>query len=412
MTPKLNTLALAVMTLYVSTVNADDSTMPTFSLSSFGTVGIVHSSEKNADFTSSIYKPNGAGYTRNWDADVDSLIGAQVTANLTQQLSAVVQVISEQRYDDSYRPTLEWANFKYQFTPDFSLRAGRTVQPAFLLSDSRKVGYTLPWVRPPGEVYSLIPVTSTDGLDLSYRLHFGDLTNTVQGNVGQGDFRMPANTGRTVSRDAWGISNLTEYGALTTRVTYQKTHLTVESFNPLFDGFRNFGEEGNAIADRYDSKDKPFEFVGVGAIYDPGQWFVMGEWGHFDSHSVIGAMSAWYLSGGYRIDAFTPYVTYARSKTVSETSAAGLNTSTLPPALAGAATDLNSTLNTLLVGSSGQQTLSVGMRWDFTKNMDAKLQYDHTRLDSNASGPLVNLQPDYQPGGSFNLFSLAIDFVF
>lgn len=412
MRPTFNTLALAVMTLYASTVDADDASLPSFSLSSFGTAGIVHSSEKNADFTPSIYKPNGAGHTRNWDADVDSLIGAQATANFTPWLSAVVQVISEQRYDNSYRPSLEWANFKYQFTPDFSLRVGRTVQPAFLLSDSRKVGYTLPWVRPPGEVYSLIPVTSTDGLDLSYRQHFGDLTNTVQGNVGQGDFRMPANTGRTLSRDAWGISNLTEYGDLTTRVTYQKTHLTVESFNSLFDGFRSFGEEGNAIADRYDVKDKPLDFVGLGAIYDPGKWFVMGEWGHFDSRSAIGTMSAWYVSGGYRIDAFTPYVTYARSKTVSETSTAGLNTSALPPALAGEAAGLNNALNTLLASSSGQQTLSVGMRWDFTKNMDAKLQYDHTRLDSNASGPLINLQPSYEPGGSFNLLSLAVDFVF
>jgi len=412
MTPRLNRLALAVMTLYAGAVDADDSTPPMFSLSSFGTVGIVHSSEKNADFTSSIYKPNGAGHTRNWDADVDSLVGAQLTANFTSQLSAVVQVISEQRYDDSYRPGLEWANFKYQFTPDFSVRVGRTVQPAFLFSDSRKVGYTLPWVRPPGEVYSMVPVTSTDGMDLSYRLHFGDLTNTVQGNYGQSDPRLPHNTGKSLAKDSWGVSNLTEYGALTTRVTYQQTRLTVESFNPLFDSFRAFGEEGNAIADRYDSKGKRFEFVGVGAIYDPGKWFAMGEWGYFDSHSIIGTLSAWYLSAGYRMDAFTPYVTYARSRTLSETSSAGLTTSTLPPDLAGAATGLNGALNTILASSSSQQTLSVGVRWDFTKNMDAKLQYDHTRLGSSASGPLINLQPGFEPGGTFSLLSLAVDFVF
>ncbi len=412
MTPKLNRLALAAMTLYACTVDADDSTPAMFSLSSFGTAGIVHSSEKKADFTSSIYKPNGTGHTRNWDADVDSLIGAQVTANFTPQLSAVVQVISEQRYDNSYRPALEWANFKYQFTPDFSMRVGRTVQPAFLFSDSRKVGYTLPWVRPPGEVYSMVPVTSTDGMDLSYRLHFGDLTNTVQGNYGQSDSRLPDHAGRTLARDSWGVSNLTEYGALTTRITYQQTHLTIESFNSLFDSFRAFGEEGNQIADRYDTKGKRFEFVGVGATYDPGKWFVMGEWGHFNSHAVIGTQSAWYLSGGYRIDAFTPYVTYARSRTTSETSTAGLTTSALSPDLAAAATGLNGALNSILASSSSQQTLSVGVRWDFTKNMDAKLQYDHTRLGDDASGSLSNLQPGFEPGGTFSLLSLAVDFVF
>ncbi|XVN16126.1 hypothetical protein QZH46_10155 [Pseudomonas corrugata] len=150
MASRLYPLTLTVLTLYVCTANAADPNGPTFSVSSFGTVGMVHSSEKKADFTSSIYKPNGTGHSRSWSADVDSLIGAQVTARFTPELSAVVQVISEQRYDNSYRPYVEWANFKYQVTPDFSLRIGRTVQPAFLFSDSRKVGYTLPWVRPPG----------------------------------------------------------------------------------------------------------------------------------------------------------------------------------------------------------------------------------------------------------------------
>ncbi|AHL34478.1 hypothetical protein CD58_16930 [Pseudomonas brassicacearum] len=412
MVARLNTLALAMATLYVCPVSAEDSEKSIFSLSSFGTVGIVHSSENKADFTSSIFKPNGTGHARNWSADVDSLVGAQLTANFSPQLSAVVQVISEQQYDNSYEPSIEWANIKYQFTPDFSMRVGRTVQPAFLFSDSRKVGYTLPWVRPPGEVYSLIPVTNTDGIDLSYRLHFGDLTNTVQGNYGRSNPHMPNDMGKILAKGSWGVSNLTEYGALTTRITYLETHLTVESFNPLFDGFREFGEEGNRIADRYDTKDKRMKFVGVGAIYDPGKWFVMGEWGHFNSQAVIGTVSAWYLSGGYRLDEFTPYVTYARSRTDSETSTTGLSTSALPPDLAGAATQLNAALNSLMAANSSQQTLSVGMRWDFTTNMDAKVQYDHTRLGPRATGPLVNHQPGYEPGGNFSLLSLSVDFVF
>ncbi|MBT2338417.1 MULTISPECIES: porin [Pseudomonas] len=417
MTPRLNPLALAIMALYACNTDAAETGAgethgPTFSVSSFGTVGMVHSSEKNADFTSSIYKPNGAGHTHDWSANVDSLVGAQVTARFNPQLSAVVQVISEQRYDNSYRPSLEWANFKYQVTPDFSLRIGRTVQPAFLFSDSRKVGYTLPWVRPPGEVYSMIPVTSADGMDLSYRLHWGDVTNTVQGNVGQSTVKMPNDTGETRARDSWGISNLTEYGALTTRVTFQQTHLTYEPFNPLFDDFRQFGEQGNDIADRYDPKDKRYDFIGLGAIYDPGDWFIMGEWGHLRSHAVFGEMSAWYVSGGYRINAFTPYVTYARSKTLSETSTDGLDASSLPPELAGPAGELNGALNGILGSGSRQQTWSLGVRWDFAPNMDAKLQYDHTRLGNNTTGPLTNFQADFEPGGSFSLISLAVDFVF
>ncbi|QBZ90355.1 hypothetical protein EPZ47_17085 [Pseudomonas viciae] len=409
---KLNTLALAVVTLQASAVNAGAPDTSMFSLSTFGTVGIVHSSERKADFTSTIFKPNGAGHSRSWSADVDSLMGAQVIATFTPQLSAVVQVISEQRYDNSYRPFVEWANIKYQFTPDFSARVGRTVLPVFLLSDTRKVGYTLPWVRPPMEVYSLIPITSSDGVDLSYRFHVDELTNTVQGNYGQHDSRQPDGAGKAMARNLWGITNTTEFGALTTRITYMKTDLTVEQFNSLFDTFRAFGAEGNAIAKRYDSNDTPVGFFGIGASYDPGDWFVMSEWGRLDSRSALGTTSAWYVSGGYRVEAFTPYITYARSRTESETSASGLTVSTLPPAFAEAAVGLNGALNTILGSGEGRQTLSLGVRWDFTKNMDAKLQYDHTRLKGNSVGPLINPQPDFEPGGSFSVISLAVDFVF
>jgi len=59
-----------------------------------------------------------------------------------------------------------------------------------------------------------------------------------------------------------------------------------------------------------------------------------------------------------------------------------------------------------------QKTLSFGGRWDFAKNAALKLQYDRTRLGAGSSGALINLQPGFQPGGEFTVFSAAIDFVF
>jgi hypothetical protein len=147
--------------------------------------------EHNADFTSSIFKPNGAGYSHNWSADVDSLIGAQLTANFAAQLSAVVQVVSERRYDNTYIPELEWANIRCQITPDFSVRVGRIVLPTFLVSDARDVGYTYPWVRPPAELYGLVPVTNSDGVDVSYRVQFGGFVSTLQAAYGNKTAKFP-----------------------------------------------------------------------------------------------------------------------------------------------------------------------------------------------------------------------------
>src|ERR1700692_321141 len=90
--------------------SAEDPGASMFSLSGFGTLGVVHSSEDKADFTSTIFKPNGAGYSHDWSAAVDSLIAAQVTAHFTPQLTAVLQLDAEQNYDNSYRPHVEWAN--------------------------------------------------------------------------------------------------------------------------------------------------------------------------------------------------------------------------------------------------------------------------------------------------------------
>ncbi|MES2369915.1 MAG: hypothetical protein V4554_10580 [Pseudomonadota bacterium] len=401
---KLTPIALLVMALHAVGARADDDDDTSiFSFSGFGTVGVAHSSEDKADFTSTIFKPNGAGHTRDWSADVDSLIGAQVTANFTPQLSAVLQVISEQNYDNSYWPHVEWANIKYQFTPDFSVRVGRTVLPAFLLSDTRKVGYTYPWVRPPLEVYGLLPISHNDGLDLSYRLHLGELSNTLQVEVGQIDVNLVNNLGTIKERGWWGFSNTTESGPLTTRISYQKSYLTAASFNALFDAFRQFGPQGVVIADKYDPDDRPIHFLGIGASYDPGNWFVMGEWGQFDAHFFFGKQAAWYVSGGYRFGTFTPYVIYARAN-ADNLSDPGL----AAPGTAG----LNASLNSILSTKPVQNTLSIGGRWDFMKNADLKLQFDHTDIGAGSTGVLSNLQPGFQLGGKVNVFSATIDFVF
>jgi hypothetical protein len=411
----VQTAAALLVALHVADAVADDDAAARmFSFSGFGTFGLVHSSEQQADFTSTIFKPNGAGYSRAWSADVDSLIAGQVIANFTPKVSAVLQVVSEQNYDNTYRPHVEWANVKYQFTPDFSARIGRTALPVFMLTDSRLIGYANPWVRPPIELYGLSSITSNDGVDASYRLALGSAINTVQVSAGQTDFRFPTAGGSGVghARDlAWFVDTF-ERGFTTLRVSYGETRVTVPLYAPLFDAFREFGPEGTAIADKYDVNRRLVRFLGLGASYDPGTWFVMGEWGDIDSDSIIGDNSGWYVSSGYRFGKFTPYVTFAARRADSTTSDPGLTLAGLPPVLAGTAGALNASLNSQLGTRVVQNTLSIGSRWDFTKNAALKLQLEHTRHGAGSAGTLINVQPGFQPGGGVNVISATIDFVF
>ena len=391
---------------------AADPETPAFSFSGFGTLGVVHSSEGRADYSTGTIRPNGAGYSNDWSFDVDSRVAAQVSADFTQNISAVMQVIVEQRHDKTYFPTVEWLNVKYQFTPDFSFRAGRIVLPTLLVSDYRKVGYANQWLRPPVEVYDLIPITNGDGVDFSYRASLGEFRNTLQGIFFRTNPRLPVGAGTAKARDSIGLVYTGEYGGATARIAHVRGKATLDAFEPLFDALGQFGPEGTALVDKYGTVDKLYTFTTIGGSYDSGNWYAMGEWGVADLHNIVGKKSAWYLSGGYRLGAFTPYVTYARVKKDSVTSDPGLTVSALPPFLAGPAAALNAALNTQLASGPVQRTISVGGRWDFAKNAALKVQVDHIRIGAGSTGTLIKVQPDFQPGGKVNVFSATIDFVF
>jgi len=386
-----------------------------FSFSGYGTIGLAHSSEHKADFVANDLQYRGAGHSRNWSPDVDSRIGAQVSAQFTPQTSAVVQVTSEQRYDGTYAPAVEWANIKYAATPDFSVRAGRIVLPNFLVSDYRKVGFANVWVRPPVEVYGLVPLTNSDGIDISWRKRFGEVSNTVQLSYGNSSAKIPNDdtaSGEVSGKHGIGIFDTIEYGAATLHLSYFQADLTIGPYRPLADGFRNFGSEGNALADKYDTNNKPFSFIGIGGMYDPGKWFVAGEWGIIDTNSVYGKRAAWYTSGGYRVDKFTPYVSYARTSVRSQTSDPGLTLSSYPANARPTAAALNYSLNSVLQGAPVQETISVGVRWDLARNTALKIQYDHSNIINGSPGTLVNVQPGFVTGGTFNVVSITVDFLF
>jgi hypothetical protein len=121
--------------------------------------------------------------------------------------------------------------------------------------------------------------------------------------------------------------------------------------------------------------------------------------------------TGWYVSSGYRVRMFTPYLTYAQV-TERAPSAPGLSVVGLPAYLVPAAAALNAGLDQLLASRPVQYTTSIGVRWDFMKNFDLKVQLDHMNLGAGSAGTLISTQPGFQPGSTVYLFSAAVDFVF
>ena len=407
---------------------ADDSSASMFSFHGFGTIGVVHADERYADFVGTAFQPNGAGYTRAWALGVDSNLGLQVNAQLTSQLLAVVQVVSQLRFDGSWIPQIEWANIKYQLTPELSVRAGRFVAMPFLVSDTRLVAYTYTWIRPPLELYGMLPVTNMDGVEANYRLHSGAVAHSLSAAYGQTnlDFAMG---GQLKARHFIQASDVMEYGSFTIRIgyTFLRIRTEIPGYQALFSGFEQFGAAASgsgfpaigaqaaALGTGYLSQGASAyssSLATIGASYDPGSWLLMSEWARSASGALLANSTGWYVMAGYHFSQLIPYLTIgqveARRKVEPGISAAGL-----PPPLAEAAAALNGGLTAILTAfAPSQSSVSVGVRWDLVKNVDLKLQYDRVRLDSNSSGRLQNVQPGFRPEDQVNVFSLAMDFVF
>ena len=266
-------------------------------------------------------------------------------------------------------------------------------------------------MRPPVDVYGLIPVTNSDGADASYRLQWGRFVHTLSGSIGATHPNLPNRQGKADANRLWTVADTIEYGPATFRASYLESRVTVAFLNQFFDAFEQFGPQGQALHDRYDQESKRFRFVGLAAMYDVGQWFAMGEWGRANFHSVFGEHTAWYVTGGYRWKKLTPYATYAQSR-ADNLSDPGLTVSALPPFLAGPATQLNAALNASLQSKVVQDSVSGGLRWDFMKNVDLKVQYDRMRISAGSTGALVNTQPGFRLGTTVNLVSVGVDFVF
>ena len=376
---KLTALSLLGMAAHTTSAHAFDFDSSIFTVNGFGTLGAVYSTEDDATYSGPGFGPRGAGGDDRISTDVDSRLGIQVLGKLSSKLTATLHIISEQDYQGKYAPHVEWANIKYEITPDFSVRFGRTAMPSYLFSDSRKVGYAIPWVRAPHEVYDLLPITNSDGVDVSYKFRTGSVDHTLQAIYGENVTDISdAFVGK--AKHVWGVFDTLELGDLTVKLTYQEQKLYFNTY-----------ETPNALQ----AEAADVEFKALGVHYDPGQYFVGGEWAHLTIEDMLFSRDTkgWYVTGGYRFGEVTSYVTIADQKPQT-------------PAFFGYDTE--------------QRSYALGARWDFMSKFNLKAEYQYVDLPAGSQGLLdvasdpVTFRPsaDYTPGENFSLISLQINFVF
>ena len=375
----------------------------------YATLGAAWSDNLNANYIPNALNQQGPGRGRPWDPGLDTRFALQLSADPAPDFSAALQIVTEKQFDGDFKPAVEWANLRYNVTPALSVSAGRIVLDTFLMSEHRKVGYTLPWVRPPAELYQLVSITRSDGIDVRYQTSFRNMNYALTLNYGRNE--LSELDGYLEAPNLWGISQRLDHGALTLKATYTSYKLVYGQLDQLWDGFRAFGPAGEAVVARYTSSRRRSVFTAVAAEYDPGPWFAIAEWGRSSIRSDFGARSAWYLSAGQRHGAWTPYLTVARANGGHST-VHGIDPASFPPNLQASIASLNGLLDTTQDMLAPRQfTFSAGSRLEISDSISAKLQLDHVS-PKRGSGGTFNNHNSAANTDSANIVSVSLDMVF
>jgi len=393
MNSKKHLIALAIALACAQSAQADDGGMFTFS--GFGTLGVAHSTEDKADVVPDFQSERGVGASDSTSARLDSRIALQVNANFTDDFTGVVQAVSEYAVTESYKPEISLAHVKYRFSPALSVRLGRITAPLYMLSEYQRVGYATPWVRPPYEVYNYL--LAMDGIEGLYTINAGDTVIGLQAFYGE------INSEKADVDNMRGLGVQVDRGSSSFRISHIRgtVHYSTPNIEALFTTYRSLPFPGlAAIATRLDPRDMDGSFSGVGYSYDPGSWFLRAEAIQADyAPAIVGKTTSGYLSAGFRQGAWTPSFTVAHVDT-SDLEAPG-------------AADPIGLLNMAVAqNQNSRHSYTASVRWDVRDNIAVKLQGSHVQNHAGSFGGLKNYQPGFQPGGSYNLISASVDFVF
>lgn len=411
----LNFLFLLALTASVQAVELSDS----LTFHGFGSLGFTYNNDDDTTYLRNIAQP-GADID-DFSFEHDSRLGLQLNYQPGNNFSAALQAVSKYRYDRTFTPDVSWAYVKYNPDPDLDLRAGRLGLDIFFRSDSRDIGYSYLWARPPVDYYGQLNVSRFDGLDINRRFTVLDGILRLKGFYGEANEKFPAFNDSTVD---FGGSRI--YGLLG---EYQDTNWTVKlgvsqmelgdegedpAITELAQTLRSLGTltstpQAVSLASDLEMRDKNFTYYSLGIAYDEGPWRTQFAISHIDTETlVVPDNDAAYLSIGYNIDRWTPYLLLSYIKSEKPGRTTGLTTPPVP------APDL-ALVDALVAeaqtgGQVDQQTLAIGARYDFDNNMALKMQMDYIHSEVNPS--LVWYVNDNNWDGDNVIFSVTLDFVF
>jgi len=328
----------------------------------------------------------------------DSKFGLQVTADVAENMQAVAQILASAE-DDNYSMDIEWAYLDYTASESTNLRVGRIKQPVFLISDYLEVGYAYPWIRPPAEAYSNMPVDSIIGLQLLYQTRIGDMNFGFQPYFGSNTEGVPGQPTVNFFADNYvGMALRLENRAFTFQMSSFQTDVsTVDTA-----GLGN--SEGSATLSVASLSWDINNFVGYTEYTtrdikaDTGTLTPGTGFNALPFDELFSDQDGYYVTLGYRMGKYLPHVTYAA---IDSEPSAGFNPNYYGVDKPGPSQ------------GARQESITLGLRYELNDSAALKMEYQTTELENNA-GNLGLYQP-FSSGlveDKMSLLSVAVDIIF
>ncbi len=415
---------LALMVLAPATVAAQTEA-PAWNVSGFGTLGLVDQSG-GGDLRFS-RNSTQRGPNSRLSALPDSRLGLQVDWNPGGGWEGAVQGVWLPRPEGTpLRQYVESAYLGYRFWPDTRVRIGRTTPDIFLFANSRSIGFALPWARPPVDFYGFVPLASVNGIDVDQRWFSGEATWRARATAGTIESSVTDIQGGRVSfkgSDTWAVSLTREEGGLQTKASFIRTRAQTgigPEVAQLRQGLAELGQlpvpglaqqVGNLSTNLWDSG--PASYLSFAAMYETGPWTLIGEASHTRVPDSPLSASRAYVSAGYRQGLVTWYGLVSRVRPDRAAVGTPAFADTLGPVIGEAGAQQAQALAGYAVAAGSnyrydQQTVGVGLRWDFKPNAALKLQVD--RFDVKRNGSAGWRYSDGRPTRG-TLFTVLVDFV-
>lgn len=400
--------------------NASAATDSVWSAAGFLTLGGSYHDGEGVRFRRDVGQGRGVR-AEHFDMGVDSRVGMQLNGVFSPNWSAMAQVVSRQNAEGKWTPDLSWGFVRYAIQDRIELRLGRMVSDIYLEGDSRDVGYAYTTVRPSPEVFGLLAADTYDGAELSLRQMFGGghLRLKLYGGRARGDSFYYDTTDKLPRSRTLGTALEWEGRDLVMRASWGEVlSYDKRKFVPLAN---ELSALGTAVGDQAMLQragkmvgDVRIEYASLGAKYEHDDFSLQAigarmRYSAFPSYR--GSSAA--VTAAYRIGNWKPYLTWSRN--VFDAKSAPLDFAAAAAALGPGSVAQVGALQALY-GSAAhylqqdQHSTGVGVRYDFSRPMALKFQFDHVRAKSST----LLLADDGGPvrDRDLTVFTVVLDAVF